>query len=110
MTVEGRRLHVSSVVANRICDSLLDAYLDGDLTGDEANAELAKIAKFYHQEELIPLIKQKKDRLLKHRLKENKRKRDVSRQKTEPIPIPEPKSKAVVKPRTDGELLASILN
>lgn len=107
MTVEGRRLLVQRTVLDKVCDGILDAYLDGDITTEEANAELARIAKFYHHEEIIPLINDKKSKLLKHRLKKLKRQRSLNGG-APALPIPNEPKKA--KPKNDGELLASILN
>lgn len=107
MTVEGRRLFVQGKILNAICDAILTVYLDGDITADEANAELATLAKFYHHEELIPLINDKKNRLFKQRLKATQRRIKLGN-KAKPLPIPEP-SKVLIKPKDDGERLASIL-
>jgi len=107
MTVEGRRLHVQRAVLNAVADGILDAHLNGEIEADEANAELARIARFYHHEELIPLIKDKKTKLMKRKLRDLKRRRDLNG-KGDRLPIPEP-PKTVAKPKSAGDLLASIL-
>lgn len=110
MTVEGRRIHVQRTVLDKVCDGLLDAYLDGDITSEEANLEMARIAKFYHHEEILPLINDKKTKLLKHRLKKLKRQRSMNgRTEVVPIPEPPPPKKPVSRPKDDGDMLASIL-
>lgn len=109
MTVEGRKLFVQKTILNAVCDGILDAYLNGDITSEEANLEMARIAKFYHHEEIIPLINDKKSKLLKHKLKQLKRRRSLNGS-AKPLPLPTETSKAPVKPKDDGELLASILS
>lgn len=114
MSPEARRLHVKRVCADYVCDGLLEAYLDGELSADEANAELAQLAKFYSHEELIPLINDKKNRIAKKRLKDARRRKEL-KGKTDPVPIPGPKpgqaEKPVVERKDDlGTELASILS
>lgn len=94
MTPEGRRLYVHREVMETICDGLLTLCIDGKITDDEANAQMARLAKLYGLEQMIPLIKNKKPKLLKAQLKNNERRRSLKKRlwnmDTDKVPIPEP--------------------
>lgn len=113
MTVEGRRLYVQRVVLECICDALLEANISGQIENDEANAEMARLAKFYHHEELIPLINDKKKRLQKKQLKNNERRRKLNG-RPEHIPIPGPlpgqAETPIVESNSSADTILSILN
>jgi hypothetical protein len=106
MTVEGRRLHVQRVTLERICDGLLEAVINGEITDDEANIEMAKLAKIYSHPELIPLIRKKKPAMMKAQLKNNKRMRALNGGHYDKVQIPDPKD---VKTTVDEDSLAAIL-
>jgi hypothetical protein len=106
MTIEGRRLHVQRVTLERICDGLLEAVINGDITDDEANIEMAKLAKIYSHPELIPLIKRKKTPMLKAQLKNNKRMRALNGGHYDRVQTPEPKESKKV----DEDSIAAIMN
>lgn len=107
MGEEGRRLHVQRVSMERICDALLEAVIQGELTDQEANAEMAKLAKIYNKEELIPLIRSKKPRMLKANLQHSDTRRRLNRGQVDKVPIPEPED--VQGSSVEEETLTSIL-
>lgn len=95
MTVEGRRLYVDKVFYERMCDSTIDAVLNGEITEDEANNLMARLAQALKQEkEFEPIFRSKKPALVKAKLKASQRRRDVStlngRRPIKKAPIPEP--------------------
>jgi hypothetical protein len=120
MTPEGRRLYVHREVMETICDGLVTLCIDGKITDDEANVQMARLAKLYGLEEMIPLIRNKKPKLLKAQLKNNERKRSLTKRlwnkETTKVPIPEPEDikttnvvKMPVKTEAEPSLIASIL-
>ena len=90
MTEAGRKLYVSKVVMEHICDGLLNAVLDGEIAADEANNEMAKMAKLYGHEEMIPLINARKTPLLKAQLRASNRRRKLNGKHPVPLPLPQP--------------------
>jgi hypothetical protein len=94
MTIEGRNMHVHRVVQEKICDAVLGAVIDGDITVDEANRELGKLAKVYDPKISEEIIKQRKPAMVKAQLRNNKRRRDLNG-KTTAVPIPQPKIEKV---------------
>jgi hypothetical protein len=105
MTIEGRNMHVHRVVQEKICDAVLGAVIDGDITVDEANRELGKLAKVYDPKISEEIIKQRKPAMVKAQLRNNERRRKLNGKST-PAPIPQPTIDKV----EDENSLSAILN
>lgn len=109
MTAEGRRMYVQRIAMERICDGLLEAVINGEITDDEANAEMARLAKIYSHPELIPLIRKKKTPMLKAQLRNNKRRRAVYDKETPSLQVLEAKAKMIEPSKPQEVTLGSIL-
>lgn len=104
MTIEGRRMFVHKVMLDAICDAALEKVLSGEITTQEMNDELGKLAKIYDKSALENLIRERRTPALKAELRHNKRRRQTRNEKPVPVPLPRPKKDPV-----DPDSLQAIL-